>query len=360
MTMDTTATTAKPSVPLTSFPVYVTAVRLWYVIPPILISLGTFGNVMTIIIMRRMMSQESTVNLYFMGTAVLDMVFLYTLTLTQWTRYTFNFRINGLHDVVCKIHTWLYTGSSTISCWYLVCLTVHRAMSVVWPHRVSTMCTRRTVLLLLMSVGVVLAVLYAHALITVGTVPLSKGSSSLKCVLKSEHASFVVNAFVYVELLLYSLLPFACLVCANAVLVWKLTMSVRNARKHLAQGDPDQILAREKTANSVTLTVIVVSLAFLVLTLPTSINFIQSFYVLTYSKRTDAEVAELFFVATIRSLLGHSNAAVNFYLYCLTGARFREEFLSVLGCGRNRSLPAASSSAVGDSKRTSGAAREKR
>ena len=58
-----------------------------------------------------------------------------------------------------------YTCCSTVSSWFLCCMTVQRAMSVVWPHRVNLLCTRRTVVLVLTGVAVFLAALYSHYLV---------------------------------------------------------------------------------------------------------------------------------------------------------------------------------------------------
>ena len=50
------------------------------------------------------------------------------------------------------------------------------------------------------------------------------------------YIKFVLDVFVYVELVIYCLLPFVCLVLANGVLVWKLTTSLRQIRHSLTKG----------------------------------------------------------------------------------------------------------------------------
>ena len=54
------------------------------------------------------------------------------------------------------------------------------------------------------------------------------------------------------------------------------------------------------------------------------------YYVLSY------EYAELYFFSTVAYILADCNSAVNFYLYCLMGRKFREEFLKVLLCWKSR------------------------
>ncbi|XP_076458595.1 uncharacterized protein LOC143292293 [Babylonia areolata] len=129
---------------------------------------------------------------------------------------------------------------------------------------------------------------------------------------------------------------FTIYIVTNIVLVWKLFMSVKVAGKHLTQGDSDQVQGHRKAANSVTVTVITVSVAFVVLTLPTSIDYIVNYFARQHDRVTGYERATAAFVQAVTALLSQLNHAVNFYLYTLTGRRFREEFIKVLNCARNR------------------------
>ncbi|KAL8573375.1 hypothetical protein ACOMHN_032390 [Nucella lapillus] len=282
--------------------------------------------------MRRMKAGESAINIYFTAIAVLDLIILWINTLSMWLFHMFEIRTSAVHTVVCKVHTWI----GTMSCWCVVCMTVHRAMSVVWPHRVNLLCTRRTVLLVITGVIVFFAILYSHYLIGFETVNVN---GQYWCYLGPNDASygyFVEHIFVYIELTVYSALPFIFLVVSNSILVWKLSQSVRAAAGgKLTQGDPEQAEARERAARSVTRTVILVSVAFLVITLPNSINYIVNF-LFQANSASGYESAESSFINAVCGVLTNVNYAVNFYLYCLTGRRFREEFINVLCCGRSR------------------------
>ncbi|KAL8578767.1 hypothetical protein ACOMHN_045755 [Nucella lapillus] len=209
-----TTLAGREEVPLDSIPLYNIANHLFYIVCPLIILLGTFGNVMTIIIMHRTTSGESAINYYF-------------------------------------------TGSGTISCWFLVCLTLHRAMSVVWPHRVNVMCTRRAVLCLMTGIALCFAALYAHYLYGFDLFVLD---GAMTCLVQSgRYMQFVLDTFVYIEIAIYS-----------------------------------------------------------------------------YNQVAGYEYANAHMFYTISILLADSNSAVNFYLYCLTGKRFREEFFRTICCGRVR------------------------
>ncbi|XP_076439136.1 uncharacterized protein LOC143278009 [Babylonia areolata] len=329
---------------------------------------------MTIIIMQRMASEASTINIYFTATAIMDTMYLLSLGLPEWMYCQFGYGLISKHDLLFKVHAWLYTGCSTIGCWCLVCMTVHRAVSVVWPHRVSSLCTRRTVLLALTTIGATIAILYAHhILFFFDKIPVYNRSVHYCGKASEDYVYFFENFFIYVDMLVYCALPFVFLAVSNSVLVWKLNASVRRAGKQLTQGNSEKAQARERAANSVTLTVIVVSIAFLVLTLPLTANAILNESAMNdlrelgvkslalkevplsgnvvangssgdgSSEVSGSDLARVNFAHSVCSLLSLTNSSVNFYLYCLTGRRFRKEFIKVICRGRNMGRRDASS-----------------
>ena len=174
--------------------------------------------------------------MYFTSIAIADLTVLFSVVLPEWVSLMFHYQLLEFHTVVCKVIIWLQTGSGTAGCWYIVLLSLHRAVSVVWPHRVNVLCTRRLVVVLLSVITVCLAGLYSHYLYGFELLDPSVDTSH-RCLMRDEaYIQFVVDVFVYLELVIYCLLPFVCLVLANGVLVWKLTTSVRQARHSLTKG----------------------------------------------------------------------------------------------------------------------------
>ncbi|KAL8591869.1 hypothetical protein ACOMHN_044365 [Nucella lapillus] len=315
-----------------------------YVGLPLIIILGNFGNVMTIVIMRKMTSSgKSIINIYFTAIAAVDLLVLYVHGLDFWVGRVTNIFARAQSSVSCKLLMWLYAASATTSCWLLVCMTVHRAMSVVWPHKVNVMCTKRTVFVVIDVIVLFCSAFYSHNIVGMDMSDLDNDTYYMCWTKSEEHLYFIQNIFVYMELSVYCLLPFTCLVIANGVLVRKLSVSVKKARADLTHKNSHQVLAREKAANSVTLTVVVVSVTFMVLTLPISVYFMvfNSADLQFQYDWSDQMKIQAFF--DLSSVLANANSAVNFYLYCLTGRRFREEFLKIMCCGRNRQQREASS-----------------
>ena len=80
-----------------------------------------------------------------------------------------------------------------------------------------------------------------------------------------------------------------------------------------------------------TLTLVVVSVTFILLCLPFSLYLILTDFVLKEMPNESPFVFSLrYFMYALVNVLWYCNSAVNFYLYCLTGSKFRTECLRML------------------------------
>ena len=299
----------------------------------IILLFGTFGNVMTVIILRRLRSGWSAMNVYLTALALSDTA-MYSGTLPMWARKVLDYDIYASHVVVCKLGICIMTTTATLSSWLLVALTAQRAASVVWPHRVNVICTRHKSVVTIVVIAAACSLLQTHTLYGFDLVKFTNGTTERCTFGSADYQRFWVSVWVMVSLLVYSLLPSMCLVVGNAVLGWKLTVAIKEARAKFSSRREDRKDSREKKASSVTVTIIIVSGAFVLITVP--LTTYNTFFHVYASSAIDYFLYDLFFV------FGMSNFAWNFYLYCLTGSKFREEFKKIMfGC----CLPAYSSTA---------------
>ena len=88
---------------LTPYPV---GLPRWKVCPPVILLLGTFGNCMTLVILRTMPrgGSSGSMSLFFAALAVSDLALLYTGLLRQWLYRTVMLDLRVLHDVIRQIH----------------------------------------------------------------------------------------------------------------------------------------------------------------------------------------------------------------------------------------------------------------
>ena len=132
---------------------------------------------------------------------------------------------------------------------------------------------------------------------------------------------------------IFSLLPWLCLAVSNSLLVWKLRLSLREAKLNLGSGQADRINDRKKKAASISITLIAVSTAFLFLTFPMSFYQILTFIAwMNGSIYTLRSLRAVYYTLQISRPLWYANSCINFYIYCLTGSKFRREAKQMLRC----------------------------
>ena len=243
------------------------------------------------------------------------------------------------HDVVmdalCRIRVWISYAFSQISAWILVSMTIHRAVSIVWPQGTTKLlkrCSAGTIVAFIVAVCTLsnAHILYGHSLVAA-----NKGQTAF-CFfsyVSERYGQFFNSVWVLEDMAVAVFLPFACLLASNTVLVRKVGQSLREARDNLAEGRSDPFASRDKKLSSITITLIATSVAFLLLTSPIVVYMIW-YGTLASDSLHDVRLRAINVLASDASLvLWYTNLGINFYLYCLTGARYRAEFVRLFGCG---------------------------
>ena len=144
----------------------------------------------------------------------------------------------------------------------------------------------------------------------------------------SVYALFV---FPWIDLVVSSFLPSSLLLVGNVLLATTVTRSARLARRLTAAptGSDRRSDVREKAASSLTVTLMSVSVTYICLSLPVCIFIVVQHYLVWAGARYNAWMRLAWAVV---SLMWYCNSTVNFYLYCLTGTRFRAQCKRLL-CG---------------------------
>ena len=296
----------------------------------VVVVFGLFGNVMTVLVVRRL--RWSALTAYFTALALSDLTLLCLTAFRTWLIQTFSYDYFTLNRVVCKLCLWLLYVTGVLSPWVLVAMTVQRVMSVVWPHRVNGFCTRTKAVVFLASVAAFLCLLHSPLLYAIDLAYLENETVAFDCTFShQEYEDFMQAYWSWVDLLLFSVLPSVILIGSNAILIKGLATSVKAARAALSAGSSDQLDNRQRKVSSVTVTLVVVSAAFLLLTLPMSV-FLMLYQFINVEEEYMYYAFELF--RALCNCLWTCNSAINFYVYCLTGSKFRAECFEMFRCFR--------------------------
>ena len=120
-----------------------------------------------------------------------------------------------------------------------------------------------------------------------------------------------------------SLLPFITLLISNIIILVLFYQTLRNRRQMGVITDPGQLIG-------LTRLLIATSLTYLTLTSPTAVHLIAVPYIVhLYSSYDEYNGANVLWW-TISTCLLFINNSVNFFLYCLAGTKFRDEFTSMV------------------------------
>ncbi|KAH3815609.1 hypothetical protein DPMN_144137 [Dreissena polymorpha] len=205
-----------------------TRMLLWRVIPPILISIGTIGNGMTIFVLLRQKKMTSTAVILF-ALALSDTLMLFSALLPKWMLYTWGVDIRMLSNPECKAIVYLTYCSTHLSSWLIVAFTLERTACVLFPHKVRLGCSPRNAGFII--VTIVLAVVGINIILRV-IVERNRYKGSKCSAPTKEYNDLFYYVYGWVDFTLTFEAPFPLLLICNDIIVVQLARS-RSRRKRM-------------------------------------------------------------------------------------------------------------------------------
>ncbi|XP_074660611.1 putative G-protein coupled receptor 139 isoform X2 [Tubulanus polymorphus] len=319
----TASVTSQPSIK--NYTEYQIGRFIYRIFPVIGIIVATIGNTMCLILMNRKSLRESSASVYLSAIAVADTCTVYTGLLPAWLQAQFDINLAKRSTFICHLMEFLLYSVSEVAVWLVVALTIDRFISVVFPLKARYFCTKK-------KASVAIAIICALATIKNVHIFFTRGP-----VLDNAHRCQFLEPFEYFEAFvrpwiaftLYAFLPISIIFACNIAIVYTLI----KIRKKKLVNQASKKTDRNKRVNSMTGMFLAISLTFLCLITP-SISVVIS---IPYWGTGMHDRARLYLTLAVTEILVYSNHSVNFVLYCITGRRFREEFLKLCSCCPSRS-----------------------
>ncbi len=299
--------------------------NLWLIAGFIILAVGVFGNCVSFIVLQTSYYRPHPTGLLLSILAVCDTLSLVTGLVRKWilelTENGYDVRSDSV--VGCKLHAFLTYYSQTLGSWTIVVFTLDRTISVLLPLKSKQYFTYRRVLATWLLGAVVLASFYSQVFfifsMATHVVAQDNGENDTYHVCNFLPYYFDINynkVFYWVDLSLFSTLPFVAIASCNGVIIASL-VKMRRAQQVIraTPGGGD----KNKRRGTIIL-LMVVSLVFVLTTLPYALHFATYSYIprsTAYAKAVDAIISVLVY------LLYFSNNAINFLLYCVCAERFR-------------------------------------
>ena len=110
------------------------AYKMKQIYPPVLLTIGILGKIMSIFVLLRLRSSQPSI--YLMSLACADLLALCVCVLPDWIGVLLKIEFREEYPMFFKLHTFGYFFSCQLSSWFLVLVTLERVVSVIYPYRV--------------------------------------------------------------------------------------------------------------------------------------------------------------------------------------------------------------------------------
>ena len=304
-------------------------------LPPLLVIIGTFGNIFSFIILRRRVMSKLSTYIYLAVLSLADTFVLYVGLMRMWVGELAGFDLRDQHDWLCKITVMLLYISSDYSVWLIIAVTVERYIVVCHPLKASSLCNNSRAKKVIFLILFLTFAINVHFLWTIEIHYESLGNNQTKgkCLGTRDHEVLVDQIWPWVDAVLYSFLPFVVIMVLN-ILIIRQVLAAHRGREELQSGssfgDPARRdHSRGDPGTKLTVMLLTVSFTFLVTTLPVNISLIITTLANTYSS-DHHQMARFTLARTVTEMLMYVNHSINFFLYCATGQKFRQQVMWIM------------------------------
>ena len=319
-----------------------------------LIVIGTLCNLLSFIVMNRKQIRKYACMKYLSALAISDMMILYQWNLNTFFKYNlskppFYLDLEEISLISCRLIAFFAFFCLQLSAWLLSIVSFDRLMlvySTKWKH---IMHKPKRVCMLITATVLTIFSLNFHLLFLNGYVIKNDLSYASQIVTKLQETKSVlsghvhiskyanISKFVYIpkeeiicyknindqdyifpkwekaHLILYTILPFAIMLISNSLIIYNVLYGQKVESK---------VKASLRRKRRMTYMLIIITFAFIILTLPSVI--VHTFF-RDYLKKKPYRR----FVNLIVNNLLHTSHAINFFMYVFSAPNFRLELISI-------------------------------
>lgn len=291
---------------------------------PVVILTGTVGNTLTfIVMMQREMKQTSTC-FYIAALSIGDTGFLYLSALKTWIRTWSGFEMLHVSNGMCKTLTFLIYFSMHLSAWLIVAVTIERFIAIWYPLRASKFCSLRRAKISVTIIVLTFILFDSHLFLTAELTPDNMCNSY-------SYKNIICDMLPYLHLVIYSIVPFLILIIFNSLIIYSLVRHSKLTVLSMTKDDRQLRYNHRRLA----ITLLTVSFVWMFMTIPASL-----FTIALPPPHDMHSAAQLLLVKVIFYIFLYINHSINFFLYCFTGHRFRQELWKII-CRKNKPIPIA-------------------
>ncbi|CAF0745356.1 unnamed protein product [Adineta ricciae] len=290
-----------------------------HVISVIQIIFGTFGNFFNIIIFTRRTLRSNPCSTYFLAASVSNLFEIYTVILFNYFGINWNWFPSNTNDAWCRISHFLIYSFVPLVLWFIVLVSFDRFLTSSLnanTRKISTLSLARK---MTVSTMILSFVMFGHLAFLVKSIKVDNDSY---CTVRSSTYTIFYNVmFVIVGNVLPVVLMafFAILTVLNMGKVRsRVTPKVNNMPNQRLRSRDHQFM---RMLLFQVLTTILISIPFC------CVSMYNTFArILLEQQLSPSETEIINFTANFLGILYYTNSVTGFYVYTLTGHKFRVEF----------------------------------
>ena len=294
---------------------------LWMYVSPLIFVIGVIGNILTIAVLRRRKFQGTTTAVYLPLLAAADTAALIFGIIPEWLDYCEIVVFKELHPWTCKFEKFLFYTSGDTAIWILVAFTFDRFIAVCFPFHKRAVCQPRRASIICGVIFALAVVKNLHVFWTRGPQYDEDGELYKVCGRPEPYTRFEVYVRPWIAFAVVMAVPFLIIIVCNTLIIRTL-LKARRLRSQQTHSDKDKSFIQTTTM------CMSASFAFLAFIAPSLVLLIGS----PYWSNDDESNEAYNYAKAINNQLVYVNHSINFFLYCLTGAKFREELVALFQC----------------------------
>ena len=306
---------------------------------PILLPIGFFGNILSFLVMIKSNNRKMSTCIYMAALSINDSAMmavafhLWLMSVTSKVQPT---------SVSCWLTPYLSTVVLQNSTFQILAMTIDKYIAIKWPHKAALYSTPGRAKFILFGIFIFVAIYNIPHIVFEVVLNGRCYAYSIKHIAAKVHSwlSFVLNEVI----------PFSTLIYMNFVIV----KTVRRSRTLF--GNNDTITTTDCSTNKInktmetkqqnsfknverqlTIMLLLVTTLFLILLIPTYIRFIYTSFV---KATTPSRFAGHELFTRVSHNLYTTNSCINFFLYCISGKKFRNDLKEIL-CSNRNSVPSS-------------------
>lgn len=318
-------------------------------LPPILICMGTVCNILVVMVMSGAYFRFVSTSFYMSINAIIDTFSLLVLLTVHWINENFPliiYRGYGAH-IMCKVFMFFGWSTSDFGIILTAAMTLERSLAIIFPLKSTTWCTVRRAKRVTLILSVFVSVINIHFLFISDINPLNE--RDVLCKVEPKNPSVERTYWKHIWPWIHNIfliISFGTIITSNTIIIRHLKISdnmknwnsmnqiMRKISNDSSSGSLQSKLQKYPSRRrQIAIMLLVDSFTIIVCTFPYSVYTSVESNLDSFLDSNINEMAGKHLLATLSFYLLYVNRCANFYLYCLSGSRFRLA-LTTLCCNR--------------------------